>query len=97
VQAVSGELRAIRGTLIDVHMRQSQLWSSGLHEKFNALFDSVDSADYRPPRQAREVFARLRGQLDELRERCDRVVTERIPLLDQAVRTAGLTVIGPAG
>jgi photosystem II stability/assembly factor-like uncharacterized protein len=60
------ELRAIRGALIDVNYRGAQLWPSGLHEKLNALFDTVDSGDYPPSRQAREVFALLTGQLDGL-------------------------------
>ena len=60
------ELRAIRGALIDVNFRGAQLWGSGLHEKLNALFDTVDSGDRAPSRQAREVFARLAGQLEQL-------------------------------
>jgi photosystem II stability/assembly factor-like uncharacterized protein len=63
------ELRAIRGALIDVDYRGAQLWPSGLHEKLNALFDAVDSGDYAPARQAREVFAVLAGQLDRLTRR----------------------------
>jgi hypothetical protein len=63
------ELRAIRGALIDVDYRGAQLWPSGLHEKLNALFDAVDSGDYPPSRQAREVFAVLAGQLDRLTRR----------------------------
>jgi photosystem II stability/assembly factor-like uncharacterized protein len=63
---VGAELRAIRGALIDVNYRGAQLWPSGLHEKLNALFDTVDSGDYAPSRQAREVFALLSGQLDRL-------------------------------
>jgi hypothetical protein len=65
-RAVVTELRAIRGALIDVNYRGAQLWPSGLHEKLNALFDTVDSGDYAPSRQAREVFAVLSGQLDRL-------------------------------
>jgi hypothetical protein len=60
------ELRAIRGALIDVNYRGAQLWPSGLHEKLNALFDTVDSGDRAPSRQTREVFAVLSGQLDGL-------------------------------
>jgi hypothetical protein len=63
------ELRAIRGVLIDVDYRGAQLWPSGLHEKLNALFDTVDSGDHAPARQAREVFAVLSGQLDRLLQR----------------------------
>ena len=50
--------------LINVGFTESQLYESGLHEKFNALFESVDSADYAPPQQARAVFAQLSDELD---------------------------------
>jgi photosystem II stability/assembly factor-like uncharacterized protein len=60
------ELAAIRGALIDVNYSQAQLWASGLHEKFNALFDTVDSGDFAPAQQTREVFALLSEQLDHL-------------------------------
>ena len=63
---ITSELSAIRAKLIDVNMKQSQLWPSGLHEKFNALLDSVDGADYAPPQQARDVYEELSAQLDEL-------------------------------
>jgi hypothetical protein len=38
---------------------------NGLQEKFNALFDAVDSADYVPTRQSAEVFTELSERLDE--------------------------------
>jgi photosystem II stability/assembly factor-like uncharacterized protein len=63
------ELLAIRGALIDVNYRGAQLWGSRLHEKLNALFDTVDSGDRAPSRQAREVFAILSDQLDRLLRR----------------------------
>ena len=47
-------------------MKQSQLWPSGLHEKLNAMLDSLDGADSAPPQQARDVFAELTAELDEL-------------------------------
>jgi hypothetical protein len=70
----ANELRAIRGALIDVNFRGAQLWGSGLHEKLNALFDTVDSGDRAPSRQAREVLAMLTGQLEELVRRWRAVV-----------------------
>lgn len=91
---LQGELHAIRGTLIDVHMQEAQLWPSGLHEKFNALFDAVDSADYVPTGQSREVFAELSAQLDELVERLRRVLDEQGGALNAAIRDAGLAPIG---
>ncbi|MGH2561557.1 MAG: VPS10 domain-containing protein [Thermomicrobiales bacterium] len=94
VIALGDELRAIRGELIDVNMRQSQLWPSGLHEKLNALFDSVDSADYAPPQQARAVFGELKSRLDGLMVRFDQVSTTRVQSFNDVAQAAGL---GPVG
>jgi hypothetical protein len=88
--AITSELGAIRAKLIDVNMKQSQLWPSGLHEKFNALLDSVDGADYAPPRQARDVYSALCAQLDEqIRLRRD-ISTTRMAELNQMIQAAGL-------
>ncbi len=94
VSSTQEELKAIRGQLIDVNIWQSQLWPSGLHEKFNALFDSVDSADYAPPRQAREVFAKLRSELDHLEGQYEALLAGRLQALNRAIADAGLPTIG---
>ena len=87
-------LNEIRGKLIDVNIWQSQLWPSGLHEKFNALFESVDSADYAPPAQAREVFAKLVAELNDLDERFGTVLNGRLPPLNRSIEEAGLPAVG---
>ncbi len=89
------ELDVIRGKLIDVNMRGAQLYASGLHEKFNALFDSVDSADYAPPKQARDVFAELTAQLDDHEKRAKTTLTSKIQALNEAISAAGIAAIGP--
>jgi photosystem II stability/assembly factor-like uncharacterized protein len=73
------ELAEIKAQLIDVNMRQSQLHASGLHEKLNALIEFVDSGDYAPARQAREVFAGLISQLDQLTARFNTTVQAQLP------------------
>jgi hypothetical protein len=88
-EAVASELGAIRAKLIDVNMKQSQLWPSGLHEKFNALLDSVDGADYAPPQQARDVYAELCAQLDELIGRLRDVDETGLARLNAAILAAG--------
>ena len=50
--AISAHVDELLPKLINTGISESQLHPSGLHEKFNALFESVDSADYAPPRQA---------------------------------------------
>ncbi|CAN5549932.1 hypothetical protein BH09CHL1_BH09CHL1_16680 [soil metagenome] len=94
VAAIETELNALRGLLIDVNIRGSQLWPSGLHEKFNALLDSADGADYAPPKQAVDVFAELSAQLDGLSNRLDSLSTGAIAELNSAIEEAGLPTVG---
>jgi photosystem II stability/assembly factor-like uncharacterized protein len=97
VHAMAAELKQqlgeVRGQLIDVHMSEAQLWPSGLHEKLNALFDAIDSADYAPPRQTRDVYAALSAQLDTLTARLDALARDRLPGLNNEIRAAGLQPI----
>ena len=88
------ELLALRGTMIDVNYSQAQLCGSGLHEKLNALFDTVDSGDYAPAQQAREVFAVLSGQLDVVLAKWRDARERRVPALNRAAIKAKLQVIG---
>ncbi|MEA2530057.1 MAG: hypothetical protein QOG89_1701 [Thermomicrobiales bacterium] len=92
--AITATVRELRPKLIDVNMKQSQLWPSGLHEKLNALFDSVDGADYAPPRQAREVFAAYTAQLDEIVARLEEIDRTEVAALNQAIQAAGLPTVG---
>jgi photosystem II stability/assembly factor-like uncharacterized protein len=93
-QALGSELLAIRRALIDVNYGQAQLWGSGLHEKFNALFDTVDSADFAPARQTREVFDVLSRQLSALLARWRKAHEQLLPALNRAVAAAKLPIIG---
>ena len=58
-------VEALLPLMMNVGYTESQLYASGLHEKLNALFESVDSADFAPPQGAREVFAELCDKLEE--------------------------------
>ncbi|MGA7668942.1 MAG: hypothetical protein WBW04_00870, partial [Nitrolancea sp.] len=97
LSGMRSELDSISGLLIDLNISQSQLWPSGLHEKLNALFNSVDSADYAPPRQAREVFAKLRSELDHLEGRYEGVLGDQLRAFNRAVEDAGLPSVGTPG
>ena len=88
------ELAAIHGALIDVNMSQAQLWACGLHEKLNALFDTVDSGDFAPARQTREVFAVISGQLDTLLARWRKARERLLPALNRIAAKTKLPVIG---
>lgn len=87
------ELESIRGALIDVHYSQAQLWPSALHEKLNALFDTVDSGDRRPARQMQEVFAHLSGMLDKILKRWRVAHQAAFPRLEAAAKAARLPAI----
>jgi hypothetical protein len=94
VDALQGELRALRAALIDVNYSQAQLYGSRLHEKLNALFDTVDSGDFAPAQQARELFAVLSEELEVVLRRWHNARERLLPALNRAAAKAGLQVIG---
>ncbi|MDP9364602.1 MAG: glycosyl hydrolase [Chloroflexota bacterium] len=94
-EALAACLLEVETALIDVNMRQAQLWPSGLHEKLNALFDAVDSVDAAPTRQTREVFALLGEHLDGVKRRLGGEVTEKIADLEGRVAAAWLPLVDP--
>lgn len=93
VAAVARDAAALRARLIDVNYSQSQLWPSGLHEKFNSLFDTTDSADAAPTAQARGVFGVLCGQLDDALERWRALREDRLPPLSASLAATGLAIV----
>ncbi len=86
------ELDEIRPQLIDVNIWQSQLYASGLHEKLNALFESVDSADQAPPRQAEDVFTKLGDDIERLQSRISNA-EQAAGALSQQINAAGIPII----
>ena len=88
------ELAAIRGALIDVNYSKAQLGACALHEKLNALFDTVDSGDFAPARQTREVFAVISSQLDTLLVGWRDARERLLPALNRIAANAKLPVIG---
>ena len=79
--------------LIDVNIHEAQLYPSGLHEKLNALFDSVDSADYAPPQQARDVFVQLVAELDEIEAGLSSELGSVIQEFNDALASSGTQAI----
>ena len=96
LDTVGAELAAIRGELIDVRYTEAQLWPTGLHEKLNALFDAVDSADRAPARQMQELFDLLCAQLDALLRRWRSLEERLLPELNKAMNLANLAPLGAA-
>ena len=92
--ALRHELAAIRGALIDVNCSHAQLWACGLHEKLNALFDTVDSGDYAPARQTREVFATVSKQLDTWLVRWRKAREKLLPAVNRTMIKAKLPAVG---
>jgi hypothetical protein len=95
-KTVTEKLRELRPKLIDVNMKQSQLWPSGLHEKLNAMMNALDGSDYAPPQQFRDVFAEHTAELDEITARLQEIDRTEVAALNQAIATAGLPVVGLA-
>lgn len=91
--AIASEVEARLPALINVGFSEAQLYASGIHEKFNALFDSVDSADYAPPRQAREVFAQLSAELDGHLAYARTDLSETVSDFNARVRELGLAAV----
>ncbi|MCY3780768.1 MAG: glycosyl hydrolase [Chloroflexi bacterium] len=91
--AIAAEVDRLLPDLINVGYTESQLYASGLHEKFNALIDSVDSADYAPPQQAREVFAQLSDELDGHLAYVRTDLGETVADFNAAVRALGLEAV----
>jgi photosystem II stability/assembly factor-like uncharacterized protein len=85
IEALLEQISAMKELLIDVNMSQAQLHASGLHEKLNALIEFVDSGDYAPAQQAREVFAELTAQLDGLTTQFNATVRSHLPELSRLV------------
>ncbi len=93
--AIAAEVDRLLPELINVGYTESQLYASGLHEKFNALIDSVDSADYAPPQQAREVFAQLGDELDGHLAYVRTDLGETVADFNATVRALGLEALDP--
>ena len=92
--ALHVELAAIRCALIDVNCSQAQLWACGLHEKLNALFETVDSGDFAPAQQTRDVFAAVCDQLEVLLARWRHARVRLLPALNRVAAKAKLPVVG---
>ena len=93
--AIASEVEERLPELINVGFTESQLYPSGLHEKFNALFDSVDSADYAPPQQARAVFAQLSDELDGQLNYARADLGETVSDFNARIRELGLEAVDP--
>lgn len=70
--------------------------ASGLHEKLNALFESVDSADRAPPKQARDVFEKLGDEMEGLQAQISSAQCDASKL-SQQISAAGIPTIGVTG
>ena len=92
--AISAHVDELLPKLINTGISESQLYPSGLHEKLNALFGSVDSADYAPPQQAREVFAQLSAELDGHVDAVKNVLGEKVAAFNAVISELGLGACG---
>lgn len=94
-KSLKDELTAIEEQLIDTTAGKSPLMAPAqLSEKLNALIGFVDSADYAPPQQARDVFAELSKQQAEASKRLDKALKEQVAAFNKAVQEAGVPAVG---
>ena len=93
--AIDAHIEGVLPLLINTGISESQLHPSGLHEKFNAIFESVDSADFAPPQQARQVFQQLSAELDAHVERTQNELGEQVRAFNAAVSELGLGALDP--
>jgi photosystem II stability/assembly factor-like uncharacterized protein len=91
--ALKTDLDSVKRRLVDVHYPEAQLYANALQEKFNALYEFVDSADFAPPQQGREVLADLSARLDAVVEDFDGQVLPRVGVLNNAFRDANIAAI----
>jgi photosystem II stability/assembly factor-like uncharacterized protein len=92
-QELKDEIASIERELIDVRSKSPMLFPIGLQEKFNALFDAVDSADYVPTRQSEEVFTELSERLDEQLMRLKNALAEEGNILNRAIAATGIPAV----
>ena len=92
-ESICAQVDAMLPLMINTGISESQLYPSGLHEKFNALFESVDSADYAPPRQAYEVMAKLSAELDGHVATVDGELADMVAGFNAAIAQLGLPAL----
>ena len=88
------ELATIESALIDTRSKDPRLFAYGLKEKFNGLFDSVDSADYVPPVNARLMYDELAARLDEQTAFFEEAVSAHGGAINRAVAATGVGMVG---
>ena len=91
--AINAQVDALLPLLINTGISEAQLYPSGIHEKLNALFESVDSADYAPPRQAYEVMAKLSAELEGHVAAADGELGEAVAAFNAAIAALGLPAV----
>jgi len=90
---LAAQLAAIEHELIDARSKEPTLFPIALNEKWNALFDHVDSADYVPTHNGRVVFRELSQRLDAQLAQLRDVLSEEGNLFNRAIVAAGATAI----
>ena len=90
---LTAQLATIEHELIDVRSKEPTLFPIALNEKWNALFDHVDSADYVPTHNGQVVFGELSQRLDAQLAQLRDVLSEEGNLFNRAIVAAGATAI----
>ena len=84
---------AVEEQLIDTHPKSPLMFPARLNEKLSALLGFVESADYAPPKQAKEVFKDLSANADAQLKQLQSVIDTQVAAFNKAVAAAGLQAV----
>ncbi|MBI1800491.1 MAG: glycosyl hydrolase, partial [Chloroflexi bacterium] len=94
-KALREKLTGIEEELVQVKSDDPRSFPSKLNSRLAALTSFVDSADYPPTRQAREVFDGLSARIDEQLARLQALVRTDVAAFNQMMRDAGVDALVP--
>ena len=92
-RALKDEVTSIEEQLIDTHPKSPLMFPARLNEKLSALLGFVESADYAPPKQAKEVFKELSASADEQLQRLQKVIGTQVAAFNKEVADAGMQAV----
>jgi photosystem II stability/assembly factor-like uncharacterized protein len=92
-RTLKDELAAIERELMNLDAQKPRPGPSRLKEKLSILSSMIDESDHSPTQGAHEVYALLREQLDEQRQRLARLLDERLPAFSELLQSLGVPPI----
>jgi hypothetical protein len=96
-QALRDELSEIEAELVgsSVNSSKPRPGPSKIKEKLGTLSSMIDESDHAPTAGAQEVYALLRDQLEQQRQRLATVLNERLPAFAELIASESVPAIAP--